>query len=249
MLRLPNRFSNAVGLDSAAELAEYAKKRDRNSGCCSMLRHKKVASAALFLLAFPFFFIFRFDKVMEERVKKQVLAEALKVFEHDNVHDAGPPSMVLRDSNGLVRPEDGATAMYRDGRGLIQKTTLGGLDVNMVHTKAGFMRSGDLHNCTQINFILKGSVTIVMPDKVSPGEDREYTHGLFAVIRVPKYTPHILRFDEDTVMAEWWECPFHAYYFAPYRNRVETNNKKLLERLADARHALKESKGSLRSAA
>ena len=72
MLRLPNRFSNAVGLDSAAELAEYAKKRDRNSGCCSMLRHKKVASAALFLLAFPFFFIFRFDKVMEEEGQTQI---------------------------------------------------------------------------------------------------------------------------------------------------------------------------------
>jgi len=226
---------NAVGLESAAELAAYAKKRERDAACCSLLRHRKVLLAAVLLLVIPCFFIFRFDKVIEERVRQQVLAEALKIFDRSDVHDAGTPSMVLRDSNGLVRPGEGTTASYRDGRGLIQKTSLGGLDVNLMHTKAGFMRSGDLHNCTQVDFILKGVVTLIIPNKDVPGANHEYTHRALAVIRVPKFTPHILRFDKDTVMAEWWECPFHAYYFAPYRSRVEAYNKQRLAVLAKAK--------------
>ena len=67
--RVGNRFKDAVGLDSAAELAEYAKKRERNAGLFSMLRNKQVACAMLFLLTFPLFFIFRLDKAMEEHMK------------------------------------------------------------------------------------------------------------------------------------------------------------------------------------
>ena len=48
---------------------------------------------------------------------------------------------------------------------------------------------------------------------------REYRAGDLVVI--PPHIPHLFHFVNRTVMAEWWERPFEARYYIPYRTVVE----------------------------
>ena len=38
---------------------------------------------------------------------------------------------------------------------------------------------------------------------------------------IPRHVPHIFRFVNDTVMAEWWAGSFEARYYRPYRTLVD----------------------------
>ena len=58
---------------------------------------------------------------------------------------------------------------------------------------------------------------------------REYGPGELAVI--PRHVPHIFRFVNDTVLAEWWTGSFEARYYRPYRTIVDR-----------ATHAMREAK-------
>ena len=31
---------------------------------------------------------------------------------------------------------------------------------------------------------------------------------------------HIFEFLEDTALLEWWDCPYQAWFYKPYRDRV-----------------------------
>ena len=54
-------------------------------------------------------------------------------------------------------------AVHRDGRGAIYKFKLGeGVYVNMYFTKAGYRRSGDLHDCNQYDVVLQGRTRLRM---------------------------------------------------------------------------------------
>lgn len=43
-------------------------------------------------------------------------------------------------------------------------------------------------------------------------------HGEF---EIPAGVPHLMKFLADTVMLEWWDGPFSAEYYPPYRRLVE----------------------------
>lgn len=113
-------------------------------------------------------------------------------------------------------------SIYEDDRGSIQNLSVGPDEkrYNILHTKSGAMRSGDIHPNTQHDFIFEGAVELwlLTPD----GRTQKTLHYKGSYIRIPPFVPHIFNFVQDTIMAEWWEPQgFQAWFYTPYRNIVE----------------------------
>lgn len=107
---------------------------------------------------------------------------------------------------------------FSDVRGEIYKLELAGAKVNLLFSRNMAVRSGDWHENRQFDLVLKGEVEVQygLYDKskikvLRPGE-------LFVI---PPRCPHLFRFQKDTVMLEWWDGPFAAKYYRPYRQEVE----------------------------
>lgn len=116
---------------------------------------------------------------------------------------------------------DGEVVTYRDGRGAIYKFKLGeGVYVNMYFTKAGYRRSGDLHDCNQYDVVLAGRTRLRMMDPHS-GKEVVAEYGANDFIVIPARTPHMFEFLEDNYLLEWWDDTFKAWYYKPYRSVIE----------------------------
>jgi len=89
-----------------------------------------------------------------------------------------------------------------------------------LYTKKGVYRSGDIHPNVQYDCIVKGSITVKFRQC---DKDIEETYCAPIVITIPKNTPHLFYFRENTIMIEWWSGKFKAKYYKPYRDIVEAN--------------------------
>ena len=67
------------------------------------------------------------------------------------------------------------------------------------------------------------------------GADVVRTFGSTERIAGPPNSPHLFEFLTDTVMAEWWEHPFEARYYKPYRERVDQSFRDASARGAPSR--------------
>lgn len=126
-------------------------------------------------------------------------------------------------------------SVYRDGRGEIHNFMIGatkdqqgvgsfrGTRLNLLYTKAGVKRSGDIHPNTQHDFVFAGRVQVWTLEK--DGRSASKTYGPNEYINIPPYTPHIFEFKEDSVLAEWWDGTFKAWFYEPYRKVVERSFK------------------------
>jgi hypothetical protein len=81
------------------------------------------------------------------------------------------------------------------------------------------MRSGDIHACVQHDFIFHGQVVVWILQ--ADGSTNKTLYSQHDYISIPSYTPHIFEFITDTILAEWWDGPFQAWYYEPFRNIVE----------------------------
>ena len=114
-------------------------------------------------------------------------------------------------------------SIYTDERGEIHNIKANNKRINILYTKAGYLRSGDLHPNEQCDFIFSGRVKIWTLQ--SDGRTKIADHGPHDFIRIPRGVPHVFEFVEDTVLAEWWEPPgYQAWFYKPYRDIV---NKKM----------------------
>jgi len=111
---------------------------------------------------------------------------------------------------------------FSDVRGEIHKLALAGAKVNLLFSRAMSVRSGDWHECRQFDMVLSGEVEVQygLYDRskikvLRPGE----------LLVIPPRVPHLVRFQKDTVMLEWWDRAFKAKYYRPYRQEVEKNFK------------------------
>ena len=221
----PRNGRFVIGLDSATEIEAYAKQRKAKERCCSTLRHWQAFAACALTLCIPAIFILRIDQFLDQQLKAEARRHSLEVYTAKDVHDAGTP---------LLNPHPGSDD-FSDARGEIRKLAMGGFDFNVAFTRAGFMRGGNLHKCKQWGFVFSGDVAVIMPDKNRPGNEVLYRYNAKELFDVPADTAHIFRFDHDTVMAEWWDCPYHAYNYVPYRRRVDRNNREQLQQMAQLR--------------
>lgn len=113
---------------------------------------------------------------------------------------------------------DLARRSMSDERGSIEQLELHGAEFNLLYSKKGALRSGDVHPNTQFDLILKGKVQV----RMKRGEREEIiTAQPNELLAIPAGVPHLFEFLEDCVMIEWWDGPFQAEYYAPYRDLVE----------------------------
>jgi hypothetical protein len=95
---------------------------------------------------------------------------------------------------------------------------------NVLYTRSGMMRSGDVHRTSQHDFVLDGAVNVWTLR--GDGSTRLDRHGPGSYVTIPPYTPHVFEFLEDSAVVEWWDADaFEAWYYRPYRDVVEANNR------------------------
>ncbi|GKY99512.1 hypothetical protein MPSEU_000905400 [Mayamaea pseudoterrestris] len=114
-------------------------------------------------------------------------------------------------------------SFYSDDRGEIHNVCVGqtkstgsqrkGQRINLLYTKAGVMRSGDLHPNTQHDFVFSGSVKVWTLQK--DGHTHVHVYNKNDVIAIPPFTPHLFEFEQDSVLAEWWDGDFKAWFYEP----------------------------------
>lgn len=115
-------------------------------------------------------------------------------------------------------------SIYSDARGEIHNILVGGKRINLLYTKAGVMRSGDMHRNTQNDFVFSGAVEIWTMQR--DGSTEKTTYRAHQHLEIPIGVPHIFNFVEDCVLAEWWEpfdSPFEAIFYKPYRDLVDAS--------------------------
>jgi hypothetical protein len=113
-------------------------------------------------------------------------------------------------------------SLYCDSRGEIHNLLVGNKRINLLYTKAGVKRSGDLHAQVQHDFVFSGKVVVSILTRDGTTHDEIYGAGMY--ISIPPYVPHVFTFLQDTTMAEWWDGPFFAWLFLPYRKIVEESS-------------------------
>lgn len=113
---------------------------------------------------------------------------------------------------------------FEDARGAYERRSFaGGEYVNLVYTRAGFLRSGDIHKCEQLNHIVFGRGTLTQLRR-----GRETVTHLRGgdVARIPPHVPHLYAFHDDSLMTEAWRnpdgtpCEFRAWLYKPLRDRI-----------------------------
>jgi len=112
---------------------------------------------------------------------------------------------------------------HHDDRGSIYFCELEGRRFNILFSKAGSYRSGDVHEVGQFDLVIDGVAEIKMKFPGSPQEgfvlkrlegSERYT--------IPAGVPHLFFFPEDTVMLEHWNGEeFDATFYKPFRDIVE----------------------------
>lgn len=115
--------------------------------------------------------------------------------------------------------------IFKDSRGQINRYEIDGQKFNVLTTKAGVYRSGDYHKATQYDIILKGEFEITFRQN---DKDVIFKKSANDLLIIPPNTPHLFNSLTDTVMIEWWDGPFEAKYYEPYRKiinrQLEKNN-------------------------
>lgn len=136
---------------------------------------------------------------------------------------------------GKPSPPGAGSFSFSDARGTYERREFprespsGGepFYVNVIHTRAGHLRSGDVHRCHQVNVLAAGRATLTTLH--GPRFDREVVTHLRAGdhVVIPPNVPHLYAFEEESVMTESWvrgdnrtQCPFEARFFAPLRRRI-----------------------------
>eukprot|EP01024_Parvocaulis_polyphysoides_P041712 TRINITY_DN38286_c0_g1_i1.p1 TRINITY_DN38286_c0_g1~~TRINITY_DN38286_c0_g1_i1.p1 ORF type:complete len:235 (-),score=23.59 TRINITY_DN38286_c0_g1_i1:336-1016(-) len=116
---------------------------------------------------------------------------------------------------------------FHDDRGDIYKFKLADdVVVNMYKTVKGFMRSGDLHNCTQYDISLKGRAILTIRN-IQTGQDEIIQVEPYQLIVLPPRMAHMFEFLEDNYLLEWWSCDFQAWYYPPFRSIIDAKTEHL----------------------
>ncbi|KAK9805617.1 hypothetical protein WJX72_008019 [[Myrmecia] bisecta] len=160
------------------------------------------------------------------------------IFNMSGVSEAPQPTMDV-DSIPIGQVVD-----HHDARGDIYRFKLGpNIILNLMKTKAGTMRSGDLHNCTQFDVVLAGKAKLHTLD-AETGDETIIMYGANDFIKIPARVPHLFEFVEENYMVEWWECDFQAWYYKPYRDRIDqAADHATLSRAAQALESIAGSNG------
>ncbi len=127
-------------------------------------------------------------------------------------------------SEGKTQPGALEKPVHVDVRGEIHRLEFAGVKTNVITTKKGFMRSGDLHRHAQRDLILSGRVELWT---LEGGQTVKKILGPNTYVVIGANIPHLFHFLEDTVMMEWWDGPFKAWFYRPYREIIDAQFKEM----------------------
>jgi hypothetical protein len=113
-------------------------------------------------------------------------------------------------------------SLYRDYRGYIERKNVDGISFNIIETKKGCMRSGDIHKTTQFDMVLSGEIEVWALMKSITEKNIIKANTLLII---EPHAPHLFIFLENTLMIEWWDGPFAAWYYKPYRDIINKHTK------------------------
>lgn len=142
---------------------------------------------------------------------------------------SGPQEVAQEAHGSLYDPPQGhgvvaVPSVLKDARGEIHNLQIGGARFNILVSKAGTMRSGDVHRWPQLDMVFSGVVRVTTREA---GRDVVRTYSSGDRIVIPSNVPHMFFFVNETVMAEWWLGPFEARYYRPYREKVDSSMQRL----------------------
>ena len=128
-------------------------------------------------------------------------------------------------SSDVIRPHAAPggldSPIQEDSRGKIIRIREGGC-VNVLFTKKGCYRSGDVHSNTQFDVIITGSIELTTLEN---GKNVTRIIKPNTLLSIGKNTPHLFKFLEDTLLLEWWDSPFDGWYYLPYRKIIDAQSK------------------------
>jgi len=118
--------------------------------------------------------------------------------------------------------------VYEDIRGRIERIDFKGTKFNIIETKKGFMRSGDLHKNTQFNLIFSGKTELwVLTKNIT----EKIIIDLNRYVVLKSHVPHLFNFLKDTLMIEWWDSPFAVWFYKPYRDIIDEQLKENIKKI------------------
>ena len=140
---------------------------------------------------------------------------------------AGDPAIYKSEDVFAAETKPGAldAPVHEDIRGTIKRIDLNGVKVNMLFTKGGFMRSGDLHPHAQYDILFSGRIELWTLEE---GETKKQIIEPNTFFEIGPHVPHLFNFLEDSVMAEWWGGPFVGWYYRPWRTIIDEQFKKMI---------------------
>ena len=116
-------------------------------------------------------------------------------------------------------PQVSRDALFEDFRGWIENFSLPTANrqlptrFNLLFTKKGAFRGGDYHPNTQFNYVISGRMKIVTHERtvrLNPGQSNI----------IPPGCPHSFKALSDCLMVEFWNGPFKATFYPPFRKLV-----------------------------
>lgn len=98
--------------------------------------------------------------------------------------------------------------------------------VNVVFSRAGAYRSGDMHKCDQVNLMVAGEAVLTT---LRRGRRVEQVMRAGDLVTTPAGVPHLFHFTADSTMSEYWVdredggklCRFRAWYYKPFRDIID----------------------------
>ena len=198
-------------LDSSMHDAEEGRdgdslqvRRNRMEALTAEFKRPSSKSFALFTLAF---ILGRVSRSAHKPEQTHQPPEAMDPDEQKHLY--APPK-----GHGKVS----VPSTQSDQRGAIHNLQFNDFRVNVLESKPGTMRSGDVHKTTQFDFIFRGAVRVTTRER---GRNVSRTYGAGSLIQIPGHIPHLFVFLNETIMAEWWDGPFEARYYRPYRAVID----------------------------
>jgi len=103
--------------------------------------------------------------------------------------------------------------------GVLYNLDIQGKKYYLFSSKKGSYRGGKCRNVSKTWTVLEGNVTSITHED---GKDKEEICTEGSVQTVKENIPHLLYFNEDSVVIEWWSGEYAEEKFEPFYNRKDT---------------------------
>lgn len=66
-------------------------------------------------------------------------------------------------------------------------------------------------------------INVLVLQDLHTGKEAVVEVGRNSRLTTPAGVPHLFEFIEDNALLEWWDCPYQAWFYEPYRSRIRSS--------------------------